>query len=159
MPYLSIDHLILVAFLLLTLIIGLRAGRGIKNMQGYATANKMFGTGALVLTWLATDVAGETVLDMANAVRGVGIIQPLVVFGGWGIALLMQALSLSLLDELFTLFPARATTKHLGLAISQLLAKAQGGDLLYAVNDLPEDPYTEFILTIPPTSLKHGLSA
>ena len=64
-----------------------------------------------------------------------------------------QALSLTLLDELCMLFPARATTKHLGLAISKLLLEAQGGDLLYAVNALPKNTYTEFILTLPPTSL------
>ncbi len=95
MGYLSIDYLdylIVAAFLLITLIIGLRTGRGIKDIREYATANKIFGTGALVLTWLATDVAGETVLDMTDSVRTVGIIQPLIVFGGWGIALLIQAL-------------------------------------------------------------------
>ena len=92
MSYLNIDHLILALFFLITLMIGLRAGRGIKDIREYATANKIFGTGALVLTWLATDIAGETVLDMTSAVRTVGIIQPLVVFGGCGIALLVQAL-------------------------------------------------------------------
>ena len=70
-----------------------------------------------------------------------------------------HSLSLSSLDELCMLFPARATTKHLGLAISKLLLEAQGGDLLYAVNDLPKNTYTEFILTLPPTSLKDQLSA
>ncbi|MHA7878124.1 MAG: sodium:solute symporter family protein, partial [Bacteroidota bacterium] len=92
MPYLNIDYFIVCVFLLITLVIGLRAGSGIKDIREYATANKIFGTGALVLTWLATDVAGETVLDMVSSVRTVGIIQPLIVFGGWGIALLMQAL-------------------------------------------------------------------
>ena len=62
MHHLSIDYLIIGAFFLITLIIGLRAGRSIKDIREYAIANKMFGTGALVLTWLATDVAGETVL-------------------------------------------------------------------------------------------------
>ena len=92
MHYLSPDYLIVYAFLLITLVIGLRSGRGIKNVREYATANKSFGTGTLVLTWLATDIAGETVLDMTGSVRTVGIIQPLTVFGGWGIAMLMQAL-------------------------------------------------------------------
>lgn len=92
MNYFSIDFLIVYAFLLITLTIGLQAGRGVKDIREYATANKMFGTGALVLTWLATDIAGETVLDMTGAVRTVGIIQPFAVFGGVGIAVLMQAL-------------------------------------------------------------------
>jgi Na+/proline symporter len=92
MCYLSIDYLIVYAFLLVTLIIGLRVGGGIKDIREYANANKMFGTGALVLTWLATDVAGETILDMTGAVRTAGIIQPLAVFGGVSIAILLQAL-------------------------------------------------------------------
>jgi Na+/proline symporter len=83
MPHIPIlDQLIICAFLLITLIIGLQSGRGIKDIREYATANKMFGTGALVLTWLATDIAGETVLDMAGSVRTEGIIQPLTVFCG-----------------------------------------------------------------------------
>ncbi len=54
MPHIPIlDQLIICAFLLITLIIGLQSGRGIKDIREYATANKMFGTGALVLTWLA----------------------------------------------------------------------------------------------------------
>ena len=58
MQLFSVDSLIVAASLLITLIIGLRAGRGIKDIKEYATANRMLGTGALVLTWLATDVAG-----------------------------------------------------------------------------------------------------
>jgi Na+/proline symporter len=92
MRYFSIDCLIVYAFLLITLVIGLWTGRGIKDIREYANANRMFGTGALVLTWLATDIAGETVLDMTGAVRTVGIIQPLTVFGGVSISILVQAL-------------------------------------------------------------------
>jgi SSS family solute:Na+ symporter len=40
MNYLSVDYLIVYAFLALTLIIGLRAGRGIKDIREYAIANK-----------------------------------------------------------------------------------------------------------------------
>ena len=36
MNYLSVDYLIIYAFLLITLIIGLRAGKGIKNLEEYA---------------------------------------------------------------------------------------------------------------------------
>jgi SSS family solute:Na+ symporter len=92
MNYFSIDYLIVYAFLAITLIIGFKAGKGIKDIKEYALANRMFGTAALVLTWLATDVAGETILDMAGSVRTEGILQPLAIFGGWGIAMLMQAL-------------------------------------------------------------------
>ena len=92
MHHFNIDYLIVAIFLLLTLLIGLLTGRGIKDIREYAIANRMFGTGALVLTWLATDIAGETVLDMAGSVRTEGILQPLTVSGGCSIALLMQAL-------------------------------------------------------------------
>ncbi len=92
MQYFSIDYLIVYAFFATTLLIGLQTGKGIKNIREYATANKMFGTGALILTWLATDIAGETILDMTHSVRTEGIIQILAVMGGWGIALLMQGL-------------------------------------------------------------------
>ncbi len=91
MSYLSVDHLIIYAILLITVIIGFRTGRGVKDIREYAIANRMFGTAALVLTWLATDVAGETILDMTSSVRTTGIVQILATFGGWGIAMLVQA--------------------------------------------------------------------
>ena len=75
MQYFSIDFLILYALLGITLFIGLRTGRGIKDIREYATGNKEFTTGALVLTWLATDIAGETILDMSHSIRTEGIIQ------------------------------------------------------------------------------------
>ena len=52
MQYLSIDYLIVYAFLAITLFIGIRAGRGIKDIREYAIANKTFGTGALVLNFI-----------------------------------------------------------------------------------------------------------
>ena len=75
MQYLSIDFLILYAFLAITLFIGLRTGRGIKDIREYATGNKMFGTGALVSTWLATYICGETILDVVQYSRTNGIIE------------------------------------------------------------------------------------
>jgi Na+/proline symporter len=57
MKYLSIDYLIVYAFLLTTLAIGLRASRNIKNIREYVIANKQYSIGVLVLTWLATDIA------------------------------------------------------------------------------------------------------
>ncbi len=92
MQIFNLDYFIVACFLIVTLVIGLSTGRGIKNIREYALANRVFGVGALVLTWLATDIAGETVLDMTDAVRNVGVIQPLTVLGGVSIALLMQAL-------------------------------------------------------------------
>ncbi|MEL6358679.1 MAG: sodium:solute symporter family protein, partial [Bacteroidota bacterium] len=70
----TLDLLIVAGSLIITLIIGLRAGRGIKDIREYALANKTFGTAALVLTFLATNVAGESILDLAGEVSKTGII-------------------------------------------------------------------------------------
>jgi len=58
MPYLNADYLIVYAFLLMTLIIGLRVDRGIKDIRAYAPADKQFGTITLTLTYLATMIGG-----------------------------------------------------------------------------------------------------
>ena len=41
MNILSLDGLIVAAFLLITLVVGLRAGRGIKDIREYAIANRI----------------------------------------------------------------------------------------------------------------------
>ncbi len=74
MNYLGIDYLIVYAFLLITLIIGLRAGRGIKNMREYVLANKSFGTVALTLTYLATNIAGASIFNITGIIVDKGII-------------------------------------------------------------------------------------
>ncbi len=85
----GLDALVVVAFLLITLIIGLRAGRGIKDIREYATANKMYGVITLTLTFLATNIgssyiflgAGEAFREgIINAVATLGFaISPLIV--------------------------------------------------------------------------------
>jgi SSS family solute:Na+ symporter len=74
MLYLSIDYLIVYAFLAITLYIGLRAGKGVKDIRDYAIANKSFGTGALTLTLLATYIAGDSVIGDAGIAYSSGII-------------------------------------------------------------------------------------
>jgi Na+/proline symporter len=74
MNYLSVDYLIVYAFLLITLIIGLRAGRGIKDMQEYVLANRQFGTVALTLTYLATNIAGASVFNVTALIVDDGAI-------------------------------------------------------------------------------------
>ncbi|XWN35268.1 MAG: HD domain-containing protein [Roseivirga sp.] len=92
MNYLSTDHLIVYAFLLITLAIGLWAGRGIKDIREYAIGNRTFGTAALVLTFLATNVAGESILDLAGEVNKTGIIFPVIFTIGISGGLIVQAL-------------------------------------------------------------------
>ena len=74
MEYLSLDYLIVYAFLLITLIIGLRAGRGIKDIREYALGNRKFGTVALTLTYLATNIAGASIFNVAGVIFTEGII-------------------------------------------------------------------------------------
>jgi len=50
MNYLSIDYLILYAFLVVILVIGLKASRGIKNIYDYAIVNAKYGAIMLVIT-------------------------------------------------------------------------------------------------------------
>ena len=75
MNYFSIDFLIVYAFLAITLIIGIRAGRGIKNIREYAIGNKTYGTLTLTLTFLATNIAGISVMDGASGVFSNGIVR------------------------------------------------------------------------------------
>ena len=74
MHYFSLDHLIVYAFLLITLVIGLRASRGIKSVREYAVANKSFGTLALVLTYLATNIAGASIFNITGIIFDDGAI-------------------------------------------------------------------------------------
>jgi Na+/proline symporter len=74
MQYLSIDYLIIYAFLFITLIIGMRASRGIKTVRAYAVADKSFGTLALVLTYLATNIAGASIFNITGIIFEDGVI-------------------------------------------------------------------------------------
>jgi SSS family solute:Na+ symporter len=41
-------------FLIVNLLIGLWAGRGVKTIEDYAVGSRKWGTGALVMTYMAT---------------------------------------------------------------------------------------------------------
>ncbi|MEM7382852.1 MAG: hypothetical protein AAF400_00810 [Bacteroidota bacterium] len=62
MPYFTLDHLIVGGFLLLTLLIGLLAGRRIKDIREYAIANRVYGTSVLTITFLATYLGGQNTI-------------------------------------------------------------------------------------------------
>ena len=70
----TLVYLIVAAFLAITLLIGLRAGRGIKTLKEYAVANKTYGTVALVLTYLATEIGGGSILGDVKEVFTQGIL-------------------------------------------------------------------------------------
>ena len=81
MNYLSLDHCIVYGFLFVTLVIGLWAGRNIKDIQEYAVANRAFSTGMLVLTLLATNIGGGSILGASNSIFSNGIIMTVAELG------------------------------------------------------------------------------
>lgn len=83
MDYFSIDFLTVCFFLLITLAVGLWAGRGIKDMREYAMANKMYETGVLTMTILATYITGSKGIGFVGHVFNNGIIPllPVLVCG------------------------------------------------------------------------------
>jgi SSS family solute:Na+ symporter len=84
MQYFGLDYLIVYAFLALSLYIGLRAGRGVKDVLDYVIANRSFGTGALVLTYLATNITGAGVLHVVDLDYSKGMV---LVFAGLGVVI------------------------------------------------------------------------
>ncbi|MEL6413056.1 MAG: sodium:solute symporter family protein, partial [Bacteroidota bacterium] len=72
--YFDIDHWIVYAFLVGILYVGLRVGRGIKDMNDFAIAGKSYGTTTLVLTFLATGVGAGSTLGQASDIFSDGII-------------------------------------------------------------------------------------
>jgi solute:Na+ symporter, SSS family len=89
MNYFSIDYLIVYAFLLITLVIGLQAGRGIKDMREYAIGNRSFGTVALALTFLATDTG---IVNLVNEISTQGIILSATIIVGGVVAFVIFGL-------------------------------------------------------------------
>ena len=68
------DYAIICIFLVLTLAIGIYAGRGVKNIQDYGGGNQTFGTATLVLTLLATKISGINLINTPDKVSLNGII-------------------------------------------------------------------------------------
>src|SRR5690625_2758958 len=75
MNYLSFDFLIIYAFLGITLFIGIRAGRNIKDVKDYVLSNKKFYKWAILLSYLATNIAGIAIIGTASQVYSQGIIK------------------------------------------------------------------------------------
>ena len=81
MNFFSIEHLIVYTFLAATLLIGLWAGRGIKNIREYAIANKMYGTGVLTITFLATYLGGANIIGIQKYILSYGLVSSLAPLG------------------------------------------------------------------------------
>jgi len=66
-----IDIAIFVAFLVVTLVVGLRYGRSVKTIQDYALGGKNFSTFTLTATIVATWIGGDAIFYIvANVYRG-----------------------------------------------------------------------------------------
>lgn len=91
LQYINIDQIIVLFFLLLTLVVGIIAGKGIKDVKDYAIANRTYGTPVLVLTMLATEIgSGYTTGDTAQVFTD-GLIYSLSMGFGYFIGLMLLA--------------------------------------------------------------------
>lgn len=61
-------------FLLLNLIIGLWAGRGIKDIRDYAVGKRMYGVGVITITFLATYFEGDNIFNAQRSILSHGLI-------------------------------------------------------------------------------------
>lgn len=77
MRLLEVDALIVIGFLLITLVVGLRAGRGIKDIREYAIANRVYGTGVLTMTFLATLLGGHNTIAAQTSMLRHGVVAAL----------------------------------------------------------------------------------
>lgn len=91
MNYLMVDSLIVFVVLSLIFTIGWWAGKGIEDIRAYAVGHKTFGSAALVLTFLATEVGGQGVVNIAGEAGTIGIIV-IVAFLSFPISYIVQAL-------------------------------------------------------------------
>ena len=68
------DQAIILGFLLITLVVGVFAGRGIKDIKDYAIANKAYGPPVLVLTLVATMIGGGSATGYTAQIFADGLI-------------------------------------------------------------------------------------
>ncbi len=79
MDYFNIDFFIVAIFLAITLIVGLWAGRGIKDIREYAIANKKLGIGVLTMTFLATYIGGNSITGLPAAIYFNGVVSAVTI--------------------------------------------------------------------------------
>src|SRR5690349_15567962 len=75
---LTIDQIIVITFLIITLVVGLWAGKGIKDIKDYAIANKSYGTPILLMTLLATMIGGGSTTGDVAQVYKIGILYSVI---------------------------------------------------------------------------------
>jgi Na+/proline symporter len=77
----TLDYIITLFYLALTLALGLWSGRNVKNMNDYAVGGRNFSTQALVMTICATNIGGSTIISLSSQTFTVGLIHMLAVAG------------------------------------------------------------------------------
>lgn len=99
-------------FLLINLIIGLWAGRNVKDVKDYAIGNKKWSVGALVMTYLATGLGGELFFREVKEIydNGIGMI-----FALFGIPISHFIRAFFLSKNLNKLKPATTTADVIGI--------------------------------------------
>ncbi|MEL6152804.1 MAG: sodium:solute symporter family protein [Bacteroidota bacterium] len=132
MHYLSLDYLIVYAFLLITLYIGLRASRGIKDIREYAVGDRGLGTGVLLLTFMATNLGGASIIGTTSNVFQDGVVM-IAALSGVAISMLMiNFLVVPHVGRFSTAITAGDVMGHLYGSYSQLLTGVLG--VLYAIS-------------------------
>ena len=81
MAYHIIDHIFIYSFLLISLVVGMWASRGIRDIKDYTIAGSNYTTSTLVLTVVATYVGGSVILGGTQNVFRDGIIVTLAALG------------------------------------------------------------------------------
>ena len=76
-----IDFAIVIFYLFVTLLLGLRAGRNVKTFNDYAIADKSYPTPFLIATMFATSVGATVTMGTASKVYSVGVIVAVACFG------------------------------------------------------------------------------
>ncbi len=71
---LNVTYIILGSFLVITLILGLYAGRQVTSLKEYAIGNGRFSTSTLVLTLLVTWIGGSSIIGSPGEIYKIGIL-------------------------------------------------------------------------------------
>ncbi|MEM7589485.1 MAG: sodium:solute symporter family protein, partial [Myxococcota bacterium] len=88
---LSVDFAIVAVYLVFTLVVGIRAGKGITTMKQYAIGDrKRYGTAVLVATLAATVIGGASTIGLVEKIVNFGIIW-MFVFLGFAVEKLLVA--------------------------------------------------------------------
>lgn len=89
-PLSTLDILIIVGFMLLTLIVGIKSGKGMKSIRDYAVAGQSYGTPILLMTLTATLIGGGSTTGTVAEFYEVGIVF-LVAMLGDGLSCIVAA--------------------------------------------------------------------